>query len=234
MKTTGKEDEVPSPYLQEPFDRARKEGVIPPDMTSIGGTWSSIGDEGDATNLNLVYMPGYDSTDVRRITAGEMDGRAQAMLAIEALRRYVPGFEKARLRNFGMTLGTRDSRKIVGRYNMTGDDVLNEARFQDSDRHFPGVRRRVRHRRASYHRPVLPRALRHPRPPAGGESVGRRTLRRGRPGLSRGAAEHDVLRSDGAGRRRRGSRFRQTGVAGSAVDIGAVQQALIKQGVRIL
>jgi hypothetical protein len=77
-------------------------------------------------------MLGYDSTDVRRITAGEMDGRQQAMRAIEALRRYVPGFENARLRNFGMTLGTRDSRKITGRYNMTGDDVLNEARFEDS------------------------------------------------------------------------------------------------------
>lgn len=137
MKTSGKEDDVPSPYLQEPFDRARAEGVIPPEMTSIGGTWSTIDDEGVATNLNLVYMPGYDSTDVRRITAGEMDGRRQALYAIDALRRYVPGFEKARLRNFGMALGARDSRKIIGRYCMTGDDVLNEARFADSIGIFP-------------------------------------------------------------------------------------------------
>ena len=36
------------------------------------------------------------------------DGRRQAMYAIEALRRYVPGFENARLRNFGMALGTAE------------------------------------------------------------------------------------------------------------------------------
>lgn len=59
------------------------------------------------------------------------------MLAIEALRRYVPGFEKAKLRTFGMTLGTRDSRKIVGRYNLTGYDVRNQARFKDSIGIFP-------------------------------------------------------------------------------------------------
>jgi hypothetical protein len=59
------------------------------------------------------------------------------MLAIEVLRRYVPGFEKASLRNFGMTLGTRDTRKIIGRYSLTGHDVLNEAKFDDSIGIFP-------------------------------------------------------------------------------------------------
>ena len=38
------------------------------------------------------------------------------MHALTALKAVVPGFEKARLRNFGMTIGTRDSRKIIGRY----------------------------------------------------------------------------------------------------------------------
>ncbi len=42
------------------------------------------------------------------------------MLAIEALRRFNPGCENARLRNFGMTLGIRDTRKIDARYNMFG------------------------------------------------------------------------------------------------------------------
>ena len=45
-----------------------------------------------------------------------MEGREQAMHALTALKAVVPGFEKARLRNFGMTIGTRDSRKIIGRY----------------------------------------------------------------------------------------------------------------------
>merc|ERR1711865_990741 len=40
-------------------------------------------------------------------------------------------------RNFGMTLGTRDSRKIIGRHNLTGDDVKNEAKFDDAVGIFP-------------------------------------------------------------------------------------------------
>ncbi len=54
------------------------------------------------------------------------------MLAIEALRRYTPGCAGARLRNFGMTIGIRDTRKIDAVYTMTEADVRNEARFADT------------------------------------------------------------------------------------------------------
>jgi len=136
IETTGKEDNLFSPYLEEPFNRAREEGVIPPDLTGIGGTWSTVTDAGEAT-LNMIYMLDQDCTDVWDLTRAEIDGRHQAMLAIEALRRYTPGFENARLRTFGMTLGTRDSRKIIGRYNLTEYDVKNQARFEDSIGIFP-------------------------------------------------------------------------------------------------
>ena len=49
----------------------------------------------------------------------------------------MPGCETASLRNFGMTLGLRDTRKIDAVYNMTSDDVRNEARFEDSIGIFP-------------------------------------------------------------------------------------------------
>jgi hypothetical protein len=136
-ETTGKEDDLFSPYLEEPFDRARKDGLIPEDMHSIAGSWSTLTAAGEATSLNMVHMLGYDCTDVWDLTRAEMDGRHQAMLAIQALSAHTPGFEKAKLRNFGMTLGTRDSRKIVGRYNLTGHDVRNQARFDDSIGIFP-------------------------------------------------------------------------------------------------
>jgi hypothetical protein len=131
-KTSGKEDHLFSPYLQEPFELARRDGLIPEDLNSIGGTWGRLTDEGEATYLNMVLMKGYDCTDVRDLTRAEIEGRRQAMLAIEALRRYAPGFEHARLRTFSMSLGTRDSRKIEGRYDLTGDDVCGEARFEDA------------------------------------------------------------------------------------------------------
>jgi hypothetical protein len=137
IKTGGKEDELFSPYLEEPFNQARQDGLIPKNMTSIAGTWSSITDTGEATYLNMIHLTEHDCTDIWDLTKAEMEGRHQSMLAIEALKKYVPGFENARLRSFGMTLGTRDSRKIIGQYNLTEHDVLNQARFEDAIGIFP-------------------------------------------------------------------------------------------------
>jgi hypothetical protein len=133
----GKEDEMFSPYLDEPFDKARESGIIPASLKSIGGTWSAISETGEATYLNMVHMLEFDGTDVRDLTRGEMEGRRQAMLAIKALQYFAPGFERAALRNLGMTIGIRDTRKIVGRYNLTEEDVRREARFEDSIGIFP-------------------------------------------------------------------------------------------------
>ena len=48
------------------------------------------------------------------------------------MRRYTPGCETARLRNFGMTIGIRDTRKIDAVYNLTEADVREQGRFEDS------------------------------------------------------------------------------------------------------
>lgn len=137
--TSGKESDLRSPYLDLEFETARKNGVIPDnDRTSnIGGSWSSLTYAGEANNLNLAHVVGRDATDVKDLTAAEMEGRQQAMDALVALKKTVPGFENAKLRTFGTTIGVRDSRKIVGKYNLTEADVRGEARFKDSIGIFP-------------------------------------------------------------------------------------------------
>ena len=137
METSGKEDDLFSPYLEEPFEQARREGFIPAHLTGISGSWSTLHDTGEATYLNMIHMSGVDGTDVRHLTRAEIEGRYQARMAIKALQRYVPGFEQAKLRSFGMTLGVRDTRKIIGEYNLTGDDVRGQAAFADSIGIFP-------------------------------------------------------------------------------------------------
>jgi len=135
--TTGKEDQLPSPYLGKEFEKAKELGLMPKRLDTISGSWSALSDAGEATNLNLVHMRGYDCTDVRDLTQAEMQGRRDTLYALEALRAVVPGFENAKLRNFGMTLGCRDSRKIIGRYSLTENDVKSQARFEDSIGIFP-------------------------------------------------------------------------------------------------
>jgi len=126
-----KEEREFSTYLVEPFDKAKAAGEIPQDVR-LESYWGSFTDAGEIPNLNAVHMSGFDSTDVWDLTRAEMQGRQRVMWAVAALKKYTPGFEQARLRTMGASLGTRESRKIIGEYDLTEHDVLNEARFEDS------------------------------------------------------------------------------------------------------
>jgi len=132
IETSGKEDAVYSPFLRKPFAQAIRDGLIPARLDTIAGTWGAVHDSGELTYMNLVHLAGCDGTDPDSLARFEIEGRRQAMLAIAALRRYTPGCAGARLRNFGMTIGIRDTRKIDAAYNMTEADVRGEARFDDS------------------------------------------------------------------------------------------------------
>jgi ribulose 1,5-bisphosphate synthetase/thiazole synthase len=132
VETAGKEDALFSPFLRKPFERAVEDGLIPADLTTIAGTWGAVHDSGELTYMNLVHLAGCDGTDPDSLTHFEIEGRRQALLAVEALRRYTPGCSGARLRNFGMTIGIRDTRKIEAVYDLTEDDVRGEGRFGDS------------------------------------------------------------------------------------------------------
>lgn len=137
ITTSGKEDDLFSPFLRKPFKQAVAAGIIPPSLSTIAGTWGTVSDQGDLTYLNLIHLSGIDGTDPNDLTAGEIEGRRQAIHAVEALRRFMPGCENAKLRNFGMTLGIRDTRKIDALYNLTDRDVRQQGRFHDSIGIFP-------------------------------------------------------------------------------------------------
>jgi ribulose 1,5-bisphosphate synthetase/thiazole synthase len=136
-ETTGKEDQLFSPFLRKPFQQALAAGIIPPNLHTIAGTWGSVSEQGDLTYLNLVHVPEIDGTDPNDLTLGEMRGRREAIYALEALRGFMPGCEDAKLRNFGMTLGIRDTRKIDALYNLTAADVREQGRFDDAVGIFP-------------------------------------------------------------------------------------------------
>jgi hypothetical protein len=137
IETTGKEDELFSPFLRKPFKQAVEAGLIPKNLITLAGTWGTVTDQGDLTYLNLIHLSGVDGTSADDLTRGEIEGRAQVMDAMKALRAFMPGCEDAKLRNFGMTIGIRDTRKIVALYDLTADDVREQGRFDDSIGIFP-------------------------------------------------------------------------------------------------
>ena len=135
-ETTGKEDDLFDTFIAEPFTKAKEAGEMPDDVPVIG-FWDGLTDAGEATNMDVAHVLGIDPTDVWDLTEAEIKGRQRALWAVAALKKYTPGFKSARLRTFGSSVGTRESRKIVGAYTITEHDVKNEARFEDSIGIFP-------------------------------------------------------------------------------------------------
>ncbi len=135
-KSTGESADLVSTFLTAPFDKAKEAGEIPKDIY-LGCYWSPPNAAGEIKSFNATYILGLDATDVWDLTEGELTGRQHAMWAVEALRKYAPGCENATLRSFSASLGTRESRKIMGAYNITEHDVKNQGRFDDSIGIFP-------------------------------------------------------------------------------------------------
>lgn len=73
-----------------------------------------------------------DATDAWQLSAGEVEGRRQVIEYLRFLRAEVPGFERAELIDVGTQLGVRETRRVHGAYQLSGDDVLRGARFDDS------------------------------------------------------------------------------------------------------
>jgi hypothetical protein len=65
------------------------------------------------------------------LTRGEIEGRRQAVEAF-AFLRTVPGFEKSYIVDLPPQLGIRETRRVVGGYQLSGEDVLGCASFEDS------------------------------------------------------------------------------------------------------
>jgi len=232
ITTDGKEDELFSPYLRKPFQRAIRDGLLPANLTTLGGTWGAVHDTGELTYLNIVHLPGLDGTDPDDLTRGEMEGRRQVRHAIAALRRYTPGCENARLRNFGMTIGIRDTRKIDARYNLTESDVRGQARFEDSIGIYPefidGYGVLVLPTTGRYYhvpfRSLVPRGVRNllvPGRSSGGDRIAHASTRN---------MSCCAVQGQGAGIAAAVSLHTSTDLA--EVDISAVQRELARQGVR--
>jgi hypothetical protein len=82
--------------------------------------------------VNMTRVKGVDGTDPRSLSAGEIEARRQIADIFRYLREYVPGFEKCWFSRTAPFLGIRETRRIVGQYVMTREDVLSCGRFDDA------------------------------------------------------------------------------------------------------
>src|SRR5438874_2159363 len=102
----------------------RKTAIVRPQRSSI--EW----------RVNFTQLAREDGTAVSGIepddlTRGEIEGRRQAVQAFEFLRT-VPGVEKSYIVDLPPQLGIRETRRVIGGYMLSGEDVLGCASFPDS------------------------------------------------------------------------------------------------------
>lgn len=128
--------------LRNLIDRARAEGIpVPTDRTII-----ITGIKPDEAWINMTRVKDIDGSDAHSLTQGEMTARKQIDVLVRYLLGYVPGFETARLSVVAPFLGIRESRRIVGKYVLNREDLLNCRTFEDAiavgsypiDIHHPG------------------------------------------------------------------------------------------------
>src|SRR5258708_25622720 len=72
----------------------------------------------------------YDGRDAQTLTEAEIDGREHARTYVQAIR-IVAGCENAHILATGPEIGTRESRHVNARYQVTTHDVENGAHFDD-------------------------------------------------------------------------------------------------------
>ncbi len=85
-------------------------------------------------NLTQISRDGapVDGSDWNDLGFAEVEGRRQAMEYFRFLKDMVPGFAKAYMLELAPQIGIRETRRIVGAYQLTGEDVLECRDFDDS------------------------------------------------------------------------------------------------------
>ena len=89
-----------------------------------GGHWQAI-------FQHSAQVRQCDATDVREYTAGEVEARRQAVIALNAVRKYLPGFENAYLSRITSYLRVRETRRIMGDYKLGLADVQAARKHKD-------------------------------------------------------------------------------------------------------
>lgn len=82
--------------------------------------------------LNMSRIVRKSAVDPFQLTQAEVEGRRQAQQILAFMRNHIPGFENCRLLSTGPNIGIRESRKILGTYQLRAEDLLSNRMFPDA------------------------------------------------------------------------------------------------------
>ncbi|MAT56671.1 MAG: hypothetical protein CMF23_01710 [Ignavibacteriae bacterium] len=109
--------------------KAIEEGRLNPDVEYIFFTTLPESGEGSFNTSNIL---GMDASTSESLTQAEMIGRNQVYQVVQILQNEIPGFENSYLLETAVQVGVRETRRAVGDYIVTGNDIKNGSKFDDA------------------------------------------------------------------------------------------------------
>jgi hypothetical protein len=86
----------------------------------------------EEVSVNSTRVTRVLGTDVWDLSYAEWMSRRQMRQIADFLRRYVPGFDESYVAQSGVQVGVRETRRVLGDYQLTADDVLAARKFGDA------------------------------------------------------------------------------------------------------
>lgn len=83
-------------------------------------------------HFNTTRIIKKNPTDPFDVTQAEIEAREQVFELYEFLKQNIEGFENSRILSTALQIGIRESRKIIGEYVLTVEDLKSLARFDDA------------------------------------------------------------------------------------------------------
>lgn len=81
--------------------------------------------------VNTTQANGVDGTRTSDLFSAELKLRSQIDIVTDFLRSHLPGYENCKVVGSGTTIGLRETRRVIGDYILTRDDVVEGRRFDD-------------------------------------------------------------------------------------------------------
>lgn len=82
--------------------------------------------------INTSRLTGIDGTDGKSVTRGMIQGRCETQQLMEIMKKHFPGFQNAKIKSVAPLLGVRETRRILGQYTLTVNDLIEGKDFPDT------------------------------------------------------------------------------------------------------
>jgi hypothetical protein len=107
-----------------------KEAAKNEEIPFFGGPWfGGLKTHYPWVNTTRIYGSAVNARD---LTEAEMDARKHVHQMVEYYRKECAGFEKSWLMRTASTIGIRETRRLDGVYTLTGKDVVENRKFEDT------------------------------------------------------------------------------------------------------